>query len=1207
MIHLSVRLSWHDTGWEGHICRHPHLNASCITNEQIRANRDDTVERQHAGQSISDLKDYRPPCSRDITTFAPFPSLFTHSDPLDRSFLKPITEQIPAYSCMPAPYRWMREENFRQICEIEGLKIRDRTNPQKERGWVYEPDRQTALLNQFWGKVKEGEGRGLVFFYVNQGNPVDENALRLLVGVGRIKQVSPQLFFDGTDNEGVRYPIWTRYITHDFPAQGFRLPYQEYIDRSLDPLAIACYVPTNAFLDFSYIGEHVSDDVAVGVLEQFIQSVRAVQEQGHVAGDWDRHLTWLNDCLDEVWRNRGPFPGIGSVLQYLGCSQGAAFQRLELANCIRTGEDPWAQTLAILEGRARPPQAYATAFQAAAQRWRTLKANPARIALLETLARFELTTEQVRRIGNPDERVAAGLPANEQELVDNPYLACELDRGTKTSESVSLEAIDHGMRPEGDAALFIPHDQLIAPDDARRVRAVAVTELREAGQAGDTLLTFNELLERVRDRFPDQRACRPDRDVIVAEADFHRRHLWLAIDTEPQLVGLIALRKLEDEIAQAIRQRAPRKNQNPSPAPDWRKALTDRFGEPKDERELAALNEKERALHTLFERRVSVLTGSAGTGKTSTLKVFLNELERVKGKVGVYLLAPTGKARVRLSTETKRNASTIHQFLFKNDWIYPEVLQFKESGGGRASMPTVIIDECSMVPIDMLGTLFRALKLDLIERLILVGDPNQLPPIGPGRPFVDIVTWLRETHPDCIATLRTTMRTTDEGDASSVALAFAESYRSDSSSPADDELLTEIARGSSRGDLAVHFWENYDELRSLIAAQLEQRLGIPDGDYKAFNRSLGIEAKPKDQPHWKQAEHWQILSPLRAQAFGTDELNRIIQQGYKGGLITLAQKRYSKGPRPFGDAQIVWTDKVIQVRNQHKPAWPRSDANLNYIANGEIGIVVDTWKGQDSGDSLIAGFATQEGVTYRYYRGEVDEYLELGYALTVHKAQGSDFDIVFLIIPQKAQTLSRELIYTGLTRFRKQLVLLIERDVSVLEQLRHPDWSDTQGRNTQMFRLALRPDHERKLFYPESLIHRTRSGTAVRSKSEVIVADVLDSIGLTEWEYERRLANSTNARDFRLPDFTIGFQGDVVYWEHLGMLNLPAYREGWERKRRWYEQTMDIPVVGPGAGSDQQIEPGTFPVVITSRDGDDGSIDAQEIERLARRYILLEG
>ena len=90
-----------------------------------------------------------------------------------------------------------------------------------------------------------------------------------------------------------------------------------------------------------------------------------------------------------------------------------------------------------------------------------------------------------------------------------------------------------------------------------------------------------------------------------------------------------------------------------------------------------------------------------------------------------------------------------------------------------------------------------------------------------------------------------------------------------------------------------------------------------------------------------------------------------------------------------------------------------------------------------------------------------------------------------------------------------------------------------------------------------------------------------------------------------MPDFTIGFAGDIYYWEHLGMLGVPAYREGWERKRRWYEERMGIPVVGDGTDG-AEVEPGVPSLVITSCDGDDGSIDQQRIEALARRYILLE-
>lgn len=132
--------------------------------------------------------------------------------------------------------------------------------------------------------------------------------------------------------------------------------------------------------------------------------------------------------------------------------------------------------------------------------------------------------------------------------------------------------------------------------------------------------------------------------------------------------------------------------------------------------------------------------------------------------------------------------------------------------------------------------------------------------------------------------------------------------------------------------------------------------------------------------------------------------------------------------------------------------------------------------------------------------------------------------------------------------------------------------------------LALRPDEVKRPFM-EALIHRTRRGIAVRSKSEVIVADVLDALGIS-YEYEQPLYSRTDPKDFRLPDFTVSFEGDVFYWEHLGMLNLPSYLEAWERKQKWYEDN------------------GYVDRLITSMDGPDGSIDAALIERTARQRIL---
>ena len=85
-----------------------------------------------------------------------------------------------------------------------------------------------------------------------------------------------------------------------------------------------------------------------------------------------------------------------------------------------------------------------------------------------------------------------------------------------------------------------------------------------------------------------------------------------------------------------------------------------------------------------------------------------------------------------------------------------------------------------------------------------------------------------------------------------------------------------------------------------------------------------------------------------------------------------------------------------------------------------------------------------------------------------------------------------------------------------------------------------------------ALKHRTRTGDAVRSKSEVVVADLLHALGIS-YLYEEPLFSRSDPRDFRLPDFTASFEGDIYYWEHLGMLNVPSHREAWGRKRKWYE------------------------------------------------------
>jgi ATP-dependent exoDNAse (exonuclease V) alpha subunit len=1155
-------------------------------------------EERAAGSALSELDGWQPPCSRDPIAFSPIGYTITHYDPLDFRQLPSTTEEIPPYSVCASPYRWMREENFRQISEDEHLDIRGPDDPKKQGGWVFEPDRQLALLTNFWGLVEKGHS--LIFFYCNKGNPLEENINRVLVGVGRISNIGKQEYFGKKlpkfpDN----YPIWSRCVTHDFESQGVRLPYHEYLREGHDISNIICRIPEGTMLDFSYVGEHVSDDTAVGALERLLQSVQAVKEENKVPGDWQRHIVWLNDVLSEVWQNRGPCPGAGSVLQFLGVDVGTAFHRQVLIPRIKKGENAWEYLLAILAGKRKfEEKEYSAQMKQAAERWAAY--SPSRRKLLSLLVRFELTPKQVKRIADAEERANAGINATDDELVENPYLISEMDQGGPDLDMIPLEVIDRGVRPEGDAAIYMPKEEVIPQDDPRRVRGCAVAVLKDAAANGDTLLPFGETLERIKRRFPDRRACRPDRELVTGQESYYQEVLDFRTDADPPTMALRILSTLEQEVGDRLKRRIKRKNSPPKAGWSWEELLKKEFGEGKGSKllpevEERARAEKAKALSVLYESRFSVLTGRAGTGKTSVLKVFLGGLEELDGKKNVLLLAPTGKARVRLMERTKRDdAYTIHQFLMRNKWINPENFALRYQGGNEKGAPTVIIDEASMIPMDLLGVLFRALDLNQVSRLILVGDPNQLPPIGPGRPFVDIVSWLKaddetakklypktfqipaEERTACLARLTERARHEDH---KSLALQLADGYLSEDPTPGDDDLLSRAARQDVSGDLEVHFWRDHTQLEALLSARMKQLLELIEGNgaYKPFNTSIGISNGKDNEHDPRLAEHWQILSPVRNHEFGTTEINRKIQARYRGGMLNHSRR---KGPRPFGEQELVWTDKVIQVFNCRRNAWPRGKG-LDYVANGEIGLVTSTGKTYDSLDVV---FSTQPEVSYRYYRNEVDGSLELAYALTVHKAQGSDFDIVFLILPRNAKTLSKELLYTGLTRFRQKMVLLIERDTDVLERLRSAQESATLLRNTNLFVTAVRSEAEGK-YYASHLIHRTAKGVLVRSKSEVIVADTLTRLGIS-YEYEKKLASKDSPQDFRLPDFTVSFEGDTSYWEHLGMLSVPSYKEQWGRKREWYEKN------------------GYLDRLITSEDGPDGSIDSTTIEQIAKERIV---
>jgi hypothetical protein len=469
-----------------------------------------------------------------------------------------------------------------------------------------------------------------------------------------------------------------------------------------------------------------------------------------------------------------------------------------------------------------------------------------------------------------------------------------------------------------------------------------------------------------------------------------------------------------------------------------------------------------------------------------------------------------------------------------------------------------------MLTTDDIVAILRALDLAHVTRIILVGDPNQLPPIGAGRPFADLVGFLelakgstkvnRAELAGALSRLTVEVRSANKAGFSD-SLRLASWFTREPQLPDADRVLSDLELGSPLNDLDVCLWQTPDQLREKLVEQIQKCLSLSGpGDVAGFNRALGFDNENRvklDEPGG--AENFQILSPVRLHPHGTYELNRLIQRMFRKTELDDAANPNKYWSRSFGDEQIVLRDKVIQIRNQTREGYHGGTKEKPevYLANGEIGLVAS-----QNNRYINVAFARHSWLTFGYGDWDFSKGgapLELAYALTVHKSQGSEFATVFVVLPKNCKPISRELLYTAVTRSRSKLVLLIEgQDVGMLYDLSRPEKSETIRRNTNLFVSAVR---ERMDVWPyaEYLIHRTERGDLVRSKSELVIANKLFQLRI-DYHYERPLEGDTQPGRLR-PDFSfIDAAGDLVLWEHLGLMSRPGYRSGWQWKLNWYKQ-----------------------------------------------------
>ncbi len=381
------------------------------------------------------------------------------------------------------------------------------------------------------------------------------------------------------------------------------------------------------------------------------------------------------------------------------------------------------------------------------------------------------------------------------------------------------------------------------------------------------------------------------------------------------------------------------------------------------------------AIRSAASSGVLLITGGPGTGKTTIINGILSLLGRMKLKC--VLAAPTGRAAKRLTEVTGEEASTVHRLLEAG--IDPNTgrMVFTRDEDQPLKADAVIVDEMSMVDVGLLDSLLRAIPQN--KRLILVGDPDQLPPVGPGFPFADCLR----------SNMLPTVRLTDIFRQARESLIVMNAHRINAGE--QPELR--------RVDKDFFFMRRTSEetLTQLICDLCSTRLP----------KNMGI---PTDQI--------QVLSPTRKGPAGTVYLNKLLQR-------VLNPPSPAKKERQHGDFSFREGDRVMQIRNNYDIMWKKTDGSAvgAGVFNGDIGTVAAI---DPQAETMTVIFDDREAE----YEFSMLNELEPAYAMTVHKSQGSEYRAVILTAWNGSPyLLSRSVLYTAVTRARELLIVVGKEDV----------------------------------------------------------------------------------------------------------------------------------------------------------------------------------
>ena len=661
----------------------------------------------------------------------------------------------------------------------------------------------------------------------------------------------------------------------------------------------------------------------------------------NVKGRWVRHATYGAQFRAEIVERRLP-EGIKEIFHYLssgaikGVGKATARQLIEefgddVLNVIEEHPEELAKLRGVSPKRAK-------------QISDSFRAQMGVRRLMEFLNQHSIPLELAMPL-----RRAYGDVALEV-LKHNPYILAEGEFGLDFSRADAL-ALSLGVEA----------------GDAMRLEAGLVFELAHNLNNGHTFLPRHKLLDATAALLSvDTGLLAQSLDSLELRSEVVREDI-----AGQDAIYLPQLHEAESFIAQRIREMSREELLPPEGLDKLLRRIQRQQG-------ITYAPQQRQAVEMAASREVMLLTGGPGTGKTTCLRGVLALFEAMGMETA--LAAPTGRAAQRLGELCGAEASTIHRLLETGFDPQSGKLVFTHDSYDPLNVDAVIVDETSMVDVVLMSALLSALPGGC--RLVLVGDPDQLPSVGPGNLFSDLI------RSGVVPTVRLTEIFRQAAQSAIIRNAHLVNHGEIPDLRRNDNDFFLMIRRDSQSAL--------DTVVDLCRRRLPERLGIP-------------------------TDQIQVLSPTRRRGTGTKSLNQALQQALNPPLE-------GKGERRFGDWVFRAGDRVMQVKNNYDILW-REEGGLRSgmgVFNGDIGVIRSIEKEQITVDF--------DGKMVEYAPDMLGE-LEPAFAVTVHKAQGSEYRAVILAALDGAPMLmTRGVLYTAITRAR-DLFIIVGDDGAVVQMI----------------------------------------------------------------------------------------------------------------------------------------------------------------------------